>query len=415
MSSSLPPASATHTQAAVPPPALRLYPLLLAALLGTMAMMAYVAVIGPAVRRLGLPEWVAGLSVTTGGIFWMVLARWWGRTSDRVGRKAVLLTGLGVFTLIYVAMALGMDLALRGLLGGAAVVAMLVATRALIGAFYAAVPPTVAAVIADHTAPAARGGMMARLGSANALGMVAGPAVAGWLASRDLALALYAAAALPAVALLLILLRLPTRPPVAAPAGGPGAAKGGKGGISLFDARLRLPVFTAFIAMASVSVAQVVVGFFAIDRFGLREEEGARVAGMALTAVGCSLILSQQLVMRLKNVPARRWVWMGALIAGLGFLSVFWVRAPSALLMANGFAAFGMGFIFPTFQAMAANAVQAHEQGAAAGNVSAAQGLGMVLGPLAGTLAYKLAPGAPYVLVGATLLLLSAGVALRQR
>ncbi|RYF73031.1 MAG: MFS transporter [Comamonadaceae bacterium] len=413
--SSTAPLSSTSANAPAPA-AFRLYPLLLAALLGTMAMMAYVAVIGPAVRRLGLPEWVAGLSVTAGGVFWMLLARWWGRTSDRVGRKPVLLVGLGVFALTYLGMALGVDLALRGAIGGVAVVVLLIVTRALVGAFYAAVPPTAAAVIADHTAPAARGTVMAKLGSANALGMVAGPAAAGWLASRDLGLALYAAAALPAVALVLIALRLPARPPVAAPvgpAGGTGASAGK--GIGLWDARLRLPVLTAFIAMASVAVAQVSVGFFAIDRFGLREEEGARVAGLALTAVGCALIVSQQLVMRLKGVPPLRWVWVGALISGLGFLSVFWIHTQTALLAAYGVAAFGMGFIFPTFQSMAANAVQAHEQGAAAGNLSAAQGFGMVLGPLIGTVIYKLAPGAPYALVGGALLLLSLSVALRSR
>ncbi|RYF77586.1 MAG: MFS transporter [Comamonadaceae bacterium] len=405
-SSSVPPANP-------PAPAeFRLYPLLLAALLGTMAMMAYVAVIGPAVRRLGLPEWVAGLSITAGGLFWMLLARWWGRTSDRVGRKPVLLVGLGVFALTYLFMAFGIDLALRGAIGGVAVVALLVVTRALVGAFYAAVPPTAAAVIADHTPPAARGTVMAKLGSANALGMVAGPAAAGWLASRDLGLALYVAAALPAVALVLIALRLPSHPPVVAP-GGPGAKAGQ--GIGLWDPRLRLPVLTAFIAMASVAVAQVSVGFFAIDRFGLREEEGARVAGLALTAVGCALIVSQQLVMRLKGVPPLRWVWVGALISGLGFLSVFWIHSQATLLAAYGFAAFGMGFIFPTFQSMAANAVQAHEQGAAAGNLSAAQGLGMVLGPLLGTVVYKLAPGAPYALVGGALLALSLSVVLRSR
>ena len=42
---------------------------------------------------------------------------------------------------------------------------------------------------------------------------------------------------------------------------------------------------------------------------------------------------------------------------------------------AYALAAFGMGFVFPSFQALAADAVEAHEQGAAAGTVAAAQGL----------------------------------------
>jgi predicted membrane-bound dolichyl-phosphate-mannose-protein mannosyltransferase len=46
-----------------------------AALIGTMAMMSFVAVIGPVVRMLGLSEWHAGLSVTAAGVLWMLAAR----------------------------------------------------------------------------------------------------------------------------------------------------------------------------------------------------------------------------------------------------------------------------------------------------------------------------------------------------
>lgn len=401
------------SDAAAPPSAterpLRLLPLAFAALAGTMAMMAFVAVIGPVVRRLGLPEWVAGLSVTAGGVCWMLLARWWGGVSDRHGRKPVLLTGLGAFALVYGAMALGVDLALRGHLAPVAVIALLIVARSLIGAFYAAVPPTAAATIADHTPPQQRAARMARLGTANALGMVAGPAAAGWLATRDLGLALYAAAVLPVLALLVIAFALPHHAPGQAAPGGrkPGPA------LRLLDPRLRQACVTAFLAMTSVAIAQVLVGFLAIDRLGLSEQAGARVAGLSLTAVGVSLIVSQQFVMRVKGVAPLRWIGIGALIAGLGFCGVLLAYSQTAILACYGVAAFGMGLIFPTFQAMAANAVQAHEQGAAAGALSAAQGLGMVLGPLAGTLLYHVNPALPYLLVGGALLALSAHTAAR--
>jgi DHA1 family tetracycline resistance protein-like MFS transporter len=371
-------------------------PLVFAALTGTMAMMAFVAVVGPIVRRLGLPEWVAGLSVTAGGLLWMLLARWWGSVSDRHGRKPVLLVGVGVFALVYLVLAVGVDLALHQAIAPAAALVLLVAARALIGAFYAAVPPTAAAVVADHTAPRERGPAMARLGSANALGMVLGPAAAGWLAARDPALALYAAAALPALAFVVLWWRLPVGAP-AAPRP-PGAQP-----MRLFDARLRVAALTGFAAMASVSIAQVLVGFFAIDRFGLTPGDGARLAGLALTCVGAALMLSQQAVARCKNVPLPRWIALGALIAGCGFAAVALVTAPAQLLACYATMALGMGLIFPNFQAMAANAVQPHEQGAAAGTLSAAQGLGMVLGPLAGTLLYRQSPALPYLLVGAGL------------
>lgn len=388
---------ATSTPAAVPAPPPPMGTLVFAALTGTMAMMAFVAVVGPIVRRLALPEWVAGLSVTAGGLLWMLLARWWGGVGDRRGRKPVLLVGFAAFALAYWVLALGIDLALHQKIGAMAALALLVGARAMIGAFYAAVPPTAAAVVADHTQPRERPVAMAKLGSANAMGLVLGPAAAGWLAGHDLALALYAAAALPLIALAVVWFGLPGGKPAAAQRP-PGAKPMG-----LFDKRLRVAALTGFAAMGSVAIAQVLVGFFAIDRLGLPVDQGARVAGLALTSVGCALIVSQQCVMRLPTVPLARWIVLGALIAGCGFASVAAVQSQGMLLASYGTAAFGMGLIFPNFQAMAANAVQPHEQGAAAGTLSAAQGLGMVLGPLVGTLLYRVSPALPYLLVGAGL------------
>ena len=381
--------------------------LVLAALIGTMAMMSFVAVIGPVVRLLGLSEWHAGLSVTAAGVLWMLAARPWGRLSDRIGRKRVLLLAMAAYTVIYVGLAVFIDVALQVVPPVLVSVLVLVGARGLIGLFYAAVPPTAAALIADQAPTGQRAQFMARLGSANALGMVLGPAAAGWLAYRNLPMALYVAALLPLLALALIAWRLPATPPVAA------AQPRARAPMSRFDARLRLPQLAAFLGMVSVTIAQVTVGFFAIDRFALDAAAGARMAGIALTAVGVGLILAQVLVMKLEVHP-RRWIMIGALIAGLGFASVAAVQQPWQLPAAYAFAAFGMGFVFPSFQALAADAVEPHEQGAAAGTVAAAQGLGMVAGPMLGTLLYRAGASLPYLLVGVLLLLLC-GLAMAHR
>lgn len=373
--------------------------LVLAALIGTMAMMSFVAVIGPVVRLLGLSEWHAGLSVTAAGVLWMLAARRWGQLSDRIGRKRVLLLAMGAYTGVYLALAMFIDVALQVTPPVVASVLVLVGARGLIGLFYAAVPPTAAALIADQAPAGQRTQFLARLGSANALGMVLGPAAAGWLAYTHLSLALYVAALLPLLALALLAWRLPSTAPAAA------ASSARRTPLRRLDRRLRLPQLAAFLAMVSVTIAQVTVGFFAIDRLGLAAAEGARMAGIALTAVGVGLILAQALVMKLE-VPPRRWIVLGALIAGIGFASVAAVQQSWQLPAAYALAAFGMGFVFPSFQALAADAVQAHEQGAAAGTVAAAQGLGMVVGPMLGTLLYRGGPSLPYLLVGVLLLLL---------
>ncbi|PJJ97221.1 MFS transporter [Lysobacteraceae bacterium NML91-0213] len=376
--------------------------LVFTALAGTMAMMAFVAVVGPVVRVLGLAEWHAGLAVTAAGLLWMLAARRWGRLSDRIGRRRVLLIALAAYAVVYVAMALFVDLALRNPPLVLVSVLALVGTRALVGLFYAAVPPTAAALIADGAAPGRRASVMARLGAANALGMVVGPAAAGWIAFHDLSLALYVAAALPLLSLAVVWWRLPADGPAAgAPPRPPRPAMG------WFDPRLRLPVGAVFAAMVSVTVAQVVVGFFAIDRLQLSPADGARVAGLSLTAVGIGLMLSQTLVMRMKAVPPRRWIALGAAISAVGFSSLALVGTQSQLLVAYAVSSFGMGFVFPSFQALAADSVGPDEQGAAQGTVASVQGFGMVVGPMLGTLLYGLSPGAPYLMVGALLALLS--------
>ena len=161
--------------------------LMLAALTGTMAMMAFVAIVGPLVRRLELPEWVAGLSVTTGGLLWMLLARWWGGMGDRHGRKPVLVVGFAAFALVYLALAYGIDLALRRDITAAAALVLLIVARGLVGAFYAAVPPTAAAVVATRGfevsawaglfAPAAIPGELRRMISADVSQALAAPEV----------------------------------------------------------------------------------------------------------------------------------------------------------------------------------------------------------------------------------------------
>ena len=383
--------------------------LVFAALTGTMAMMSFVAVVGPVVRLLGLSEWHAGLSVTAAGVLWMLSARRWGGLSDRIGRKRVLLIALLAYALIYIVMAVFVDTALRSPPAVWFSVLALVGTRALVGLFYAAVPPTAAALVADAAPPGERAGVMAKLGSANALGMVIGPAAAGWVAYQNLSLTLYMAALLPLLALAAVAWGLP---PAAAPAA---AADRPRSTLAWHDARLRLPVLAVFLAMISVTIAQVTVGFFAIDRLRLSPADGARMAGLALTAVGVGLILAQIGVMKLKGVPPRRWIAVGALISGIGFASVAAVQAPWQLLATYAVAAFGMGFVFPSFQALAADSVDAHEQGAAAGAVASVQGFGMVIGPMVGTLLYRVAPPLPYLLVGVLLLALSVAAALHAR
>ncbi|KAF0866092.1 MFS transporter [Pseudomonas sp. LD120] len=386
-------------------PTFDLRPLLLANLTCTMAMMAFVSLIGPIARILGLATWQAGMAVTVSGVIWMLLARPWGRASDRLGRRRILLLGTGGFTLAFIALSLFIDLALHALPSALLAFAGLLLGRGLIGVFYAAIPVGGYALIADNIEPRHRARAMASLGAANACGLVLGPAIAALLARHSLSLPFYVLAVLPLLGFALLKARLPRQerhlkqPPKS---------------VRLSDPRLRRPLLVGFVAMLCVAMAQITVGFFALDRLGMGPAEAAQTAGVALTLVGVALIASQLLVRKLEWPPLRM-IRIGALVAALGFAGC--IVAAQAWVLWLGFlvAAAGMGWIFPSFAALASNAVDAAEQGATAGSVGAAQGLGVVVGPLAGTLIYGQDPRLPYLLAALLLVLVACWPEARRR
>ena len=372
-------------------------PLMFETFVCTLAMMSFVALIGPIARVLGLAPWQAGLAVTVGGVAWVLFARRWGAASDRLGRRRVLLQGLGGFVLSYALLCAFIVVALRHPPPVWLAFAGVVVLRGTAGGFYAAVPATGAALIADHVPPEKRASAMATLGAASGIGMVAGPGVAGALAAHSLELPLFITALLPFIAFGVLWRALPRTEHHAAP----DAAT-----LKISDARLRRPLAVAFAAMFSVTLAQVVVGFFALDRLHLDAAAAARAAGIALTVVGVALILAQLLVRKLGWAP-QRLIRIGGVVSAAGFGSVLFATSQPALWAGYFVAAAGMGWVFPSVTALAANAVNANEQGATAGTVGAAHGLGMIAGPLVGTLVYDIDPGAPYALIAVLLVLVA--------
>ncbi|MBY8821798.1 MFS transporter [Sphingomonas colocasiae] len=380
------------SEAAAPPFSLK--PLMFESFVCSMAMMAFVALAGPIARVIGLAPWQVGAAMTVAGVAWMLMARVWGAASDRRGRRPVILFGLTGFAISYFLLALFIDLALRTAMLPAIAFAGLLIGRGVAGIFYAAVPATSAALVADHVAPDRRAGAMATVGAASAAGMVIGPGAAGLIGPISLSLPLYLTAALPAVALL-VLWRVLPRQELRAPANARP--------LRLTDTRLRRPMAVAFVAMFSVAIAQITVGFYALDQLNLDPARAANAAGIALATVGVALVLAQ-IVLRKLGWPPARLIRLGGIIGGLGFASVTLASSAPMLWACYGVAAFGMGWVYPSVSALAANSVDRHEQGATAGTIAAAQGLGVILGPIAGTAIYTMDNGAPYALVGAMLL-----------
>src|SRR5690625_2395126 len=118
-------------------------------------------------EELGASPAELGLLMAVYSLMQLLFAPMWGRISDRIGRKPVIMIGILGLSLSFFLMALSTELW------------MLFAARIIGGFLSSANMPTVMAYVADITSEEDRGKGMGIVGAATGLGFIFGPAVGG--------------------------------------------------------------------------------------------------------------------------------------------------------------------------------------------------------------------------------------------
>ena len=367
----------------------RLLPLFVANGLVMAAMFAFVPLAGPLIRALSLKEWHAGVIVAVASLLWMIPAPIWGRISDRHGRRPIIIVGAIGFAVSYVLLAAWLQINLNDLQPLWLLLGIFIILRVLTGVFIAAVPVGSTAYIADVTEPKQRTSAMALLGVAAGIGITFGPAISGALAVYGLAVPMFVVSGLPLLAVMLVLWWLPPSPKLTHEDLPP---------LSAFDPRIFATTVKMFLATSTSISANMVVGFYAIDRLGLDVQQATTVAGYAMTAVGATMIAVQIVMMRMPQVKPWQWQRYGSLLGALGFLAVLFVHTPLGFILSYALMAAGICVIFPSLHAEVTIAVEKGEVGAAAGRLSAAEALAAVIVPLLATSIYGLSPLLPYIM-----------------
>lgn len=115
-----------------------------------------------------------GLMMSLYSLMQFATAPFWGKTSDRIGRKPVLLIGIGGFAVSFFLQGIAQNLP------------QFIVYRTLAGIISSATLPTAMAYIADTTSEKDRAKGVGMMGAAMGLGMVAGPALGGLLTGLQL-------------------------------------------------------------------------------------------------------------------------------------------------------------------------------------------------------------------------------------
>ena len=357
------------------------------------------------VESFGAGAAVVGTLMATYSLAQFVFAPIWGRVSDRVGRRPILLLGLSGSVVGFTTFGL------------ASTLVMLFVGRILMGIFGATIP-TAQAAVADVTKPEDRARGMGLIGAAIGLGFILGPALGGILAHLSSALNVelfrrnpYALPCLAAAALALVNLcaaafLLPESLPLELRGTAPvRASRLQQLSQGLTDPRLRRLVLTYFLFMLGFTMMEATLTLFIEGRIGAGDHaQLVRRVGYLFGFIGIiQVALQGGLVGRLARAFGERQL----LIAGCSITALSLAAMPAAASWAGIYGcAFGLacghGLSQPSITSLISRASPAESQGGALGISQSAASLARVLGPaMGGALFQQVAPGAPYVVAAA--------------
>ncbi len=348
-------------------------------------------------RCFGQNAFMAGLLFASYSAMQFIFAPFWGRVSDRIGRRPVLLISIG-----------GNILALL-VFGLATNFWWLLVARSFAGMCTANIS-VAQAYIADISPPEKRAARMGLVGAAFGIGFVIGPVVGGELAQFGLAFPPFAAAGLAALNFVAAGIFLPES---LAP-----EHRARKLNTSLrarFTLLQKIPGLAAlllllFASVFAFSMLEMAFSLFVVDRLTLHATEAvARVLtcadGLEITSshfsvvgrlfgfIGIIMVIVQG---GLIGPLTRKFHERGVAQAGLLFTALGMLALPftplgsyAMLISCIGMVATGQALLSPTLSSTLSRRTASTEQGAVLGLSQSASALARTLGPLIAGMLYE--------------------------
>jgi DHA1 family multidrug resistance protein-like MFS transporter len=322
----------------------------------------------------------------------LLLAPFWGRLSDSLGRRPLLAIGL-------IGFAVG-----QALCGLATSLLTLYAIRLGTGIFSAAIIPAAFAFVADTTSDEERTRCMAQLSAAAGVGFVIGPAIGGFLGgitfpaigltNANYSLPFFAASGCSLLALLT--LRWLKEPVVPATAQHPGS-----GAWTNLAHRIALPLAVSMAGQTAIALFETTFALHARTALGM----GLVEIGVVFMVCGLMMLIVQlSAVSRLARRFGEVHLASAALVLmGLSLALLAAARSTTTVFALVGSYAIGMGLLTPAVSALVSRRGDAHA-GAALGLESGAKSLGQIAGPVLGVVLFGASVAVPFWLASGLLL-----------
>ena len=326
---------------------------------------------------------VLGLLVASYAGMQFVFAPIWGRLSDRIGRRPVMLMTIA-----------GSSAAL--LLAGLAPSMMWLFVARILGGAFAANISVASAYISDATDESERTRWMGLLGASFAVGFTLGPLIGGLLGPFGYQVPLLAASGMAAVNVVwaAFVLQEPTKHMLADEPPDRRAA--------LADPRVRTICRANLLLSLAVTQLETVFAFLMMDRFGYD------IRAVAIILVGMAVVMGAVQGGGIRALAARfgerNLLYAGAALMAIAFVAIPFAPTVAILLVPLVVSSVGRGICQPSMMSMASSFASPATRGAVMGTFTSRASLARAIGPLPAGFLFDVSIGLPFWLAAALLL-----------
>lgn len=341
-------------------------------------------------RDMGATSTQAGLLMATYSLMQFLFAPFWGRLSDQMGRRKIILACLAMEVIAYIGFAWARS------------IEMLFIMRALTG-FFGASLSTANAAMADITEKNERSKGMALIGAAFGLGFVFGPAIGGGLSVLSESISTEPFFRTTFVSLFVSGLFLMTfvfayfRFPETLSQENRNTDKKNKLTVlfeKLKDAKLRPLIITFFLLTFAMASMEATLVYFMADRFAWTLRE----TSFGFAFIGVVLVITQGFLVRrlLPKIGEKKILLFCVPLFILGMALIAPAQNVTLMAISMTLIALGIGHANPSLTGAISLLSSDQEQGSSLGVTQSLSSLGRILGPATGGFLYSYNTGGPF-------------------
>ena len=273
-------------------------------------------IFAPLSREIGLSINQFGILIAISNVALVFSSYYWGKKSQKIGRKKVFVIGLLSYGFAFIIFTFGIQIGLWGILSPLTLFMLLLAIRIIYGILIGGIQPAAVAYMSDSTDSSNRTKAMALIGMASGIGTMIGPVMGGSLSFIHPLFPMYCGAGIALIGAILAQKYLIHSVPEISEVNQNKSLK-------FYDSRV-LPFLigwsVAFMVFTSV---QIISAFFIQDQLGISDpDQVIKFTSIALLSMALTSTFMQAVVLQVINISTQTLLRICFLIFGMVLISI---------------------------------------------------------------------------------------------